>query len=280
MRREFITLFILAALLWGGSCWAQSQTPFSGGAKDSLRVLCTKYDKCNSGVDGVVTFSAVMECDSLKMPAYMVGDSIVSIFSDIRAEAIKSVHFLYGKTLTRKMAKSFPNGILVLTLKEGLDYNSAIALPDGDNLSRKIFVTRLSLKELDNSNGALEEKLTNYVQEYGTDDLLFRNAKRVNQGRATPILAVDSLEKQAFIKSFSDFREGAVADVMVYDSENAQQLVGERGVNGLVVVLIDPKYTLSQAIIPASEKIIRNMAQMLYLNMAAIVMRTPILLSN
>ena len=166
-RKNIVSTFLFLFLLFAaGNLHAQ----FSGDVKDSLRVLCVRYDNCSSGVDGVVSISAIMECDSIKMPTYMVGDSIVTFFSDIKLDCIRGIQFLHGKTLPKKLQKSFPNGLISITLKDGEDLNSSQVFPDGDNLTRKAFVTRMALSDL-----VLEDKFASrleaYVDNYGTDDI-------------------------------------------------------------------------------------------------------------
>jgi len=268
-RKNIVSTFLFLFLLFAaGNLHAQ----FSGDVKDSLRVLCVRYDNCSSGVDGVVSISAIMECDSIKMPTYMVGDSIVTFFSDIKLDCIRGIQFLHGKTLPKKLQKSFPNGLISITLKDGEDLNSSQVFPGGDNLTRKAFVTRMALSDL-----VLEDKFASrleaYVDNYGTDDISFRNFKFFNPNRATPILAIDSLNRKAFVRSFNDFKPEAIGEVVIYNSDEAQELVGERGVNGLVIVDINPKYTLQQALVGPFEKAVLLIAQMYGVNFEAMMMR-------
>ncbi|MBP5693378.1 MAG: hypothetical protein J6W86_06690 [Bacteroidales bacterium] len=261
-----ILSFVL--LLLGGELRAQ----FSGDVKDSLRVLCVRYDNCSSGVDGVLSISAIMECDSVKMPTYMVGDSILVFFSDIKADNIKSVQFLYGRALPKKLQKSFPNGIISITLNDGEDFNSSQVFPDGDNLTRKAFVTRMAFSDMA-SGITLAQKAAELVDNYGTDDQSFRNYKYFNPNRVTPILAIDSLNRKIFVRSFNDFKPEAVGEVIVYNSEEAQQVVGDKGVNGLVIVEINPKFTLQQALVSPVEKAVILINEMYSVNFETMMRR-------
>ncbi len=264
-------LLALLFLFTGGMAHAQ----FVGDVKDSLRVLCVKYDNNVSGLDGVVTITAIMECDSIKMPTYMVGDSIVQFFSDIRVDMIRSIQFLHGKTLPRKLQKSFPTGLISISLKENEDLNSSQVLPEGDNISRKAFVTKMAFSEM-SEGGSFASKVTSLVEDYGTDDISFRNFKYFNANRATPILAIDSLNRKAFVKSFNDFKSGAIGNMVAYSSEEAQKLIGDKGVNGLVIVEINPKYTLQQAIVGVAEKMQNLLEQMYVVNFESMMIRDPL----
>lgn len=261
----FLFLFII---LFGGELRAQ----FSGGVKDSLRVLCVRYDNCSSGVDGVLSISAIMECDSVKMPTYMVGDSIVVFFSDIKADNIRGIQFLYGRALPKKLQKSFPNGIISITLNDGEDFNSSQVFPDGDNLTRKAFVTRMAFSDLV-SGASFAQKAAELVDSYGTDDEAFRNYKYFNPNRVTPILAIDSLNHKVFVRSFNDFRPEAIGEMVVYNSEEAQNVIGDRGINGLVIVDIKPQFTLQQALVSPVEKAVILINEMYGVNFESMMRR-------
>lgn len=268
-RKIFLAAFLSLLLAFeGGELRAQ----FSGNVKDSLRVLCVRYDNCSSGVDGILSISAIMECDSVKMPTYMVGDSIVVFFSDIRADNIKTIQFLYGRALPKKLQKSFPNGIISITLNDGEDLNSSQVFPEGDNLTRKAFVTRMAFSDLV-SGISFGQKAAELVDNYGTDDQSFRNYKYFNPNRVTPILAIDSLNHKIFVRSFNDFKPEAVGEVIVYNSEEAQQVVGDKGINGLVIVEINPKFTLQQALVSPVEKAVILINEMYSVNFETMMRR-------
>lgn len=269
--KYILLLFSFAFLLFSQKVHAQ----FEGGVKDSLRVLCVKYDTCGAQSDGLVCISFTMECDTLKMPTFMVGDSIVQFVSDINVEKINSVQFLYGKTLTKKLAKAFPTGLIAVTLKDGEDYNTCQAIPEGNNLTRKALVTRISLNDFNNKNGEFSQKISELIDLCGTDDAYFRQYKYLNMNRATPILAIDSLEKKALVQSFNDFRPGAIADVIMYSSEEAQKIIGDKGVNGLVVAVIDSKHTLAEALMSPVEKLERTLNEMIVVNFRSLLLREP-----
>ena len=267
----FATVFLFALLLVPRVASAQ----FEGGVKDSLRVLCVKYDNNSSGVDGVVSISAIMECDSIKMPTYMVGDSVVTFFSDIKAENIQGIHLLIGRSLPKKLQKSFPNGLISITLKDGEDFNSSQIYPEGDNLTRKAFVTKFSFADMDNGN-AFAAKAAELVEEFGTDDIAFRNYKYFNANRATPILAIDSLNRKAFVRSFNEFKEEAIGEMIVYNAEEAQKMVGDKGQNGLVIVEIKPGFLLRDAFRSPLEKVQRTIYEMYGVNFETMMMRDPV----
>ena len=205
----------------------------------------------------------------------MVGDSIVQFVSDINVEKINSVQFLYGKTLTKKLAKAFPTGLIAVTLRDGEDYNTCQAIPEGNNLTRKALVTRISLNDFNNKNGAFAQRINELIDLYGTDDAYFRQFKYLNINRATPILAIDSLEKKAFVQSFNDFRPGAIADVIMYSSEEAQKIIGDKGVNGLVLAVIDSQHTLAEALLNPVEKLERTLNEMIVVNFRSLLLREP-----
>ena len=252
-----------------------SRAQFEGGIKDSLRVLCVKYDNCSSGVDGIVSISAIMECDSIKMPTYMVGDSIVTFFSDIKAENIKGISLLVGRALPKKLHKSFPNGLIAITLKDGEDFNSSQIYPEGDNLSRKAFVTKFAFSDMDNGP-AFAAKVSQLVDDFGTDDISFRNYKYFNSNRVTPILAIDSLNRKAFVRSFDEFKPEAMGEMIVYNAEDAQKVVGDKGQNGLVIVEINPKFTLKDAFRSPLEKVQKVINEMYGVNFETMMMRVPV----
>ncbi len=263
---------ILVLLLFAGELRAQ----FVGGVKDSLRVLCVRYDNNSSGVDGVVSISAIMECDSIKMPTYMVGDSIVVFFSDIKADNIASIQFLRGKMLGKKLQKSFPNGLISLTLKPGETFNNSQVCPEGDNLTRKAFVTRMAFSDMADGD-VLAGKVASLVDNYGTDDISFRQFKYLNINRATPILAIDSLNRKAFVKSFNDFRPETMGEIVMYSAEDAQKIIGDKGINGLVIVAIKPKFTIQQAIFSPMEKAVALANEMYGVNFETMMMRSPLI---
>ena len=267
-------IHIFAAVLFLVSVFAPSiaKAQFEGGVKDSLRVLCVKYDN-NCG--NVVAISAIMECDSIKMPTYMVGDSIVVFFSDIKVDNIQGIQFLTGRALPKKLQKSFPNGLISLTLKDGEDLNSSQIYPDGDNLTRNAFVTKFSFAEMDNGP-AFARKVYSLVEDYGTDDISFRNYKYFNANRVTPILAIDSLNRKAFVRSFNEFKEEAIGEVIVYSAEDAQKLVGDKGQNGLVIVEIKPTFTLRDAFRSPLEKVQKVIDEMYGVNFETMMMRNPV----
>ncbi len=276
MKKKYVFTVLFALSL---ICGKVLQAQFIGGVKDSLRVLCVKYDKSASGIGGVVSMSSIMECDSLRQPSYIVGDSIVPFFSDIRVDCIKSIQFLYGKKLPKKLQKSYPNGLVSILLKEDETFNTVQVVPDGDNLSRQAFVTRVAFSDMADGT-VFASKISDLVDKYGTDDGVFREYKYFNPNRATPILAVDSLEKKAFVRSFSDFRSDAVEDMVVYDSQEAQKIVGNRGVNGLVVVAISPKYTLAEALFSPLEKVQRLIVDMYTINIETMMMREVVYINE
>lgn len=267
----YAAVFLLAAIFAPSVAKAQ----FEGGIKDSLRVLCVKYDNNNSGLDGIVSISAIMECDSINMPTYMVGDSIVSFFSDINVAKIQGIHLLVGRALPKKLQKSFPNGLISITLKDGEDLNTSQIYPEGDNLTRKAFVTKFSFNDMDNGP-SFASKVASLAEDYGTDDIAFRNYKYFNANRVTPILAIDSLNRKAFVRSFNEFREEAIGEVIVYSAEEAQKVVGDRGQNGLVIVEINPKFTLREAFRSPMEKIEKVVGEMYGVNFETMMMRDPV----
>lgn len=271
--RRFVSaaLFLFAVILAPKEANAQ----FEGGVKDSLRVLCVQYDNNTPGLEGVVAVSAIMECDSINMPTYMVGDSIVTFFSDIKAENIMGIQLLTGRALPKKLQKSFPNGLISLTLKDGEDLNSSQIYAEGDNLSRKAFVTKFSFADMDNGP-AFAAKVSELVENYGTDDISFRNYKYFNPNRATPILAIDSLNRKAFLRSFNEFREEAIGEVIVYSAEEAQKIAGDMGQNGLVIVEIKQGFTLRDAFRSPWEKVQRVINEMYGVNFETMMMRNPV----
>ena len=270
-NKVYAVLLTLVLLFTGSIARAQ----FSGDVKDSLRVLCVKYDNNVSGLEGVVSITAIMECDSIKMPTYMVGDSIVQFFSDIRVDMISSIQFLHGKTLPRKLQKSFPNGLISITLKDGEDLRTSQILPEGDNLSRKAFVTKMAFSDMADGY-SFASKVSELVENYGTDDISFRNYKYFNNNRVTPILAIDSLNRKAFVRSFNDFKPDAIGDMVAYSAEEAQKIIGDKGINGLVIVAISPKYTLQQAFIGLAEKMQNLIDQMYVVNFETMMLREPL----
>ena len=273
MSTKIIRALLFAVFFAAASPVAKAQ--FEGPVKDSLRVLCVRYDNCSSAVDGMLSISAIMECDSLRMPTYMVGDSIVLFFSDILADNIESIQFLRGKTLPKKLQKSFPNGLISITLKDGEDFLSSQVCPEGVNLTRQSFVTRMSFAELSDGN-SFSAKAAELVDNYGTDDISYRRFKYFNSNRATPILAIDSLNHKAFVKNFNDFRAETMGEIVMYDAEEAQKIIGDKGINGLVIVEVKPQYTLQQALLSPIEKAVALTNQMYGVNFESMMMREPV----
>ena len=267
----YAAIFLLATVFAPSVASAQ----FEGGVKDSLRVLCVKYDNNCPGLDGVVSISAIMECDSIKMPTYMVGDSIVTFFSDIKADNIKGISLLVGRALPKKLQKSFPNGLISITLKDGEDFNSSQIYVEGDNLSRKAFVTKFSFADMDNGP-AFAAKVSELVENYGTDDIAFRNYKYFNSNRVTPILAIDSLNRKVFVRSFDEFKEEALGEMIVYSAEEAQKLIGDKGQNGLVIVEINTKFTIRNAFRSPLEKVQKVINEMYGVNFETMMLRDPV----
>ena len=267
----YAAIFLLATVFAPSVASAQ----FEVGVKDSLRVLCVKYDNSCPGLDGVVSISAIMECDSIKMPTYMVGDSIVTFFSDIKADNIKGISLLVGRALPKKLQKSFPNGLISITLKDGEDFNSSQIYVEGDNLSRKAFVTKFSFADMDNGP-AFAAKVSELVENYGTDDIAFRNYKYFNSNRVTPILAIDSLNRKVFVRSFDEFKEEALGEMIVYSAEEAQKLIGDKGQNGLVIVEINTKFTIRNAFRSPLEKVQKVINEMYGVNFETMMLRDPV----
>lgn len=244
---------------------------------DSLRVLCTMYDK-GSGLDGTITLSAFMECDSLSQPLYVLGDSVVTFFSDVRVDAIKDVYLVTDKKFTKRYGKNLPNGLLMMELKENETFGTSQIVPLDDNISRKAFVTKFTLSDFDNATGQLTELVTGLCNSYATDDEPFRAFKSKSEKSVSPILAIDTLNHKAFVQSFNDFKEGAVANITAYPAEEAMKIVGSRGVNGLIIVLIDSKFTLNQAVRPQSEKILEMTRKLEEINLTTMYYRKPIII--
>lgn len=246
-------------------------------ANDSLIVLCASYDK-GSGLDGTVTVSAILDADSLSQPRYMIGDSVVNFFSDIRVGAIQKVHYITNKKLTKKFGKNLDNGVLIMELKPGEDFESCQVLPDTDNCTRRAFVTKFAIEDMDNGSGTFGELAEGLTRAYGTDDALFRAHMEYNVSKASVILAVDSLNRKTFVKSFNDFRPGAIANITAYDAADAMKIIGDKGVNGLVIVLVDSRFTLAGALISLPEKIRRRVRELEDINLMTIGSRTPIII--
>lgn len=244
--------------------------------KDSIKVLCTIYDKAGSPADNVLSFSAFVDCDSTKRPVYVVGDSIVKSISDIKADCISGLHFLYGDKMTKKYGKGFGNGILTVTLRDGVDYNSCQAIPEGDNLSRQTFVTKMVLADFNNQNGEFSAKARDYVQNYGTDDEVFRNFKAIDRSKASALLVIDSLNHKVFVNSMRDIKNDCIETISAYGAEDAVKIAGDRGSNGLVIILIKSKYTLNQAIMNAADKLQRLVNEMADVNMTMLKERDAI----
>ena len=64
--------------------------------------------------------------------------------------------------------------------------------------------------------------------------------------------------------------------MVAYSSEEAQKLIGDKGVNGLVIVEINPKYTLQQAIVGVAEKMQNLLEQMYVVNFESMMIRDPL----
>ncbi len=243
-------------------------------ASDSLRVLCARYDK-GSGLEGVVTVSAILDVDSLKQPMYMIGDSVVNFFSDVKVASIRKIHYLTNKKLTKKFGKNLDNGVLILELQPGEEFEGCQVLPDAENSTRSSFVTKFAISDTDNSAGLFKDVACKLVESYGTDDEVFRAHMKADLISCV-ILAVDSLGRKSFVKSFNDFRQGAVGNMSVYDPSEAVKIIGEKGVNGLIIVLINSKFTLRNAIISMPEKIRRRVRELEDVNLISLGSRTPI----
>lgn len=245
-------------------------------ASDSLRVLCTKYDK-GSGLEGVVTVSAILDADSLKQPMYMIGDSVVNFFSDVKVTSIRKVHYLTNRKLTKKFGKNLDNGVLIMELGPGEEFDGCQVLPDADNCTRNAFVTKFAVADMDNSAGLFKDVAAKLVESYGTDDEVFR-AHMKTDPNSCAILAVDSLGRKTFVKSFNDFRQGAIGDMSVYDPSEAVKIIGEKGVNGLIIVLINSKFSLRNAIVSMPEKIRRRIRELEDVNLVSLGSRAPIII--
>lgn len=284
---RFLILLVLSLLV---SQQVEAQSKTRGKSKnqeivqttsdtDSIRVLIAKYDKCNSGIDGVVTISAVIEKDSSVSPLYIIGDNEHDFISELKVDAIKKIIFVPASKLDKKQKSKMPNGYVKVELIDSETYHTSTLLPVGKNLSRQIFVTRLSFKDLDNTNQSFSKLADEYVSSYGTDDQVFRASQDFAKGN-TPILAIDSLDNKAFVDSFSDFKEGYIDNITAYDPENAVKLVGDRGFDGLFIVLIKSQYTLKESILPINERIKRLSAELDKLNMTSLVVRNPIIINK
>lgn len=261
-------LFFITA--FGSTAFGQSNT------SDSLRVLCTKYDK-SSGLDGMVTVSAILDVDSLLQPMYMIGDSVVNFFSDIKVSSIQKIHYITNKKLTKKFGKNLNNGVIILELKPGEEFDACQVLPDVENSTRNAFATKFSVADMDNTSGVFQDVANNLVESYGTDDEVFRMHMK-GDPNACAILAVDSLNRKTFVKSFNDFRQGAIGDISAYDSSEAVKIIGDKGVNGLIIVLISSKYTLRNAIVSMPEKIRRRIRELEDVNLISLGSRAPIII--
>ncbi len=251
--------------------------PAHSASQDSLRVLITKYDNPKSGLDGVVTFSALMEKDSAQAPIYIIGDSTVQFFSELRVDAINKLTYLYGNNIPKKMRAKSPNGFVIVELKKDVTLQMCQVLPSLQNTQRQAFVTRLPISAFDNTKGAFSSLADELVSSYGTDDQAFR-AQQEGSVNETPILALDSLNNKAFVESFNDFVPGTIETIDAYDSINAMKIIGDRGVKGLFVVLIKSSYTLRQALLSPPEKIIRQIQALDRVNHTSLVIRNPIII--
>ena len=272
MRLKHITLITIFFLsLSANILVAQNDT------NDSIRVLISKYGKCNSGIDGVVTLSLIMEKDSANMPIYHIGDSTVLFFSEIKVDAIKNISFLKGNSLSKKLRKSMPNGLIIANLKNGESYPECQALPYGENLFRTSFVTRMSFSDLRNENGELSKLAEKWVSSYGTDDEAFRQEYQINR-RASQILAIDTLGNKMFVKSLKDFKPSVIADITAYEPDVALQMIGDKGFNGLLLVTIKSHLTLKEALLSTVEKVALQAAELTNINFTTLVRRVPIVL--
>jgi len=243
--------------------------------KDSLKVLCTIYDKKGSSVDNMLTISAIVDCDSTKTPMYVVGDSVVTFFSEIRADAVKGMRYLKDKKQLKQYGKDLPNGVLVLDLEEGEDYTTCQAIPSERNLTRQAFVTKMTINQIDNKDGNFAQKLRSDVELYGTDDAAFRNYSYKDPNGA-PVLVADSLNHKAFVDSFNDIKNGYIETMTAYSGEDAVQVIGDKGVNGLVIVVVKPPYTIQQAIYNMAEKMWRTEKGLMAVNKVVLDNREPI----
>ena len=266
-----IAISIILFVLFINSAAAQAKV------QDSLRVLITKYDNPKSGLDGVVTFSALMEKDSAQAPIYILGDSTVQFFSELRVDAINKLSYIQGKAVPKKMKAKAPNGFVIVELKKDVTLQMCQVLPSLQNLQRQAFVTRLPISAFDNTNGSFSSLAKEFVESYGTDDQVFR-AQQEGSVNKTPILALDSLNNKAFVDSFNDFVSGTIETIDAYDSVNAMKIIGDKGVNGLFVVIIKSSFTLKQALLTPFEKLNKQIQDLDRVNHTALVVRNPIII--
>ena len=245
--------------------------------QDSLRVLIVKYDNPSSGLDGVVTFSAVMEKDSAIAPIYLVQDSVVQFISEFKVDAVNKIVYVSPDKISKKDKKTFPNGFVKLELKPGEQLHYSQVLPTAKNTQRQVFVTRLSLSQLDNSSGKFSALAKEYVDSYGTDDQVFRTLRDYEKN-ATPIIAIDSLNNKCFVESVSDFRAGTIETIDAYDAVNAMKIIGDKGVDGLFVVIIKSQFTLKEALLTPFEKVKKQAKDLDGCNFTTLILREPILI--
>lgn len=244
--------------------------------KDSIRILITKYDN-NSSLAGVVTFSAVMEKDSATAPVYIIGDSTTHFISELRVDAIEKISYVSGKAVPKKMKAKTPNGFVLVELKKDETFQMSQVLPPSKVVQRQAFVTRLPLSALNNSSGQFSALANELVTSYGTDDQVFRAQQEDNLNQ-TPILALDSLNHRALVESLSDFKNGTIETIDAYDAVNAMKIIGDKGVNGLLVVVIKSSYTLKQALISPMDKIKKQAQDLDRVNYTTLVIRNPIII--
>ena len=64
--------------------------------------------------------------------------------------------------------------------------------------------------------------------------------------------------------------------MIVYSAEDAQKVVGDRGQNGLVIVEINPKFTLREAFHSPMEKVEKVVGEMYGVNFETMMMRDPV----
>lgn len=246
-------------------------------AQDSLRVLITKYDNSQKGLEGVVTFSAVMEKDSAQMPAFIIGDSTCQFISEIRVKAIKKVTYVSPSAVSKKLKKNFPNGFVMVELKNDESFQMAQVLPDEKVTQRQAFVTKLPFSAMENSTDKFTLLADELVSSYGTDDQVFR-ALQEETRNATPILALDSLGHKAMVESLSYFRNGTIETIDAYDAVNAMKIVGDKGVNGLLVVMVKSSFTLKQSLISHIERLHLKALDLDRVNYTMLVIRNPIVI--
>lgn len=266
-----IAISIIAVLSFISGAAAQSK------AQDSLRVLITKYDNSQKGLEGVVTFSAVMEKDSSQMPVYIIGDSTRQFISELRVDAVNKVSYVSPSLVPKKLKKNFPNGFVMVELKNDQSIQISQVLPDARITQRQAFVTRLPFSSLDNTSGSFSLLADELVSSYGTDDQVFR-VQQEDARNATPILAIDSLGHKAIVESLSDFKSGTIETIDAYDAVNAMKIIGDKGVNGLLVVLIKSSFTLKESLVSPLERLHQKALDLDRANYTTLVIRNPIII--